>query len=162
MTTLPHPTLGRNGLISAEDKREGDGCTPIGTYPLREVWYRADRLSAPRTALPLRVITPADCWCDDPTHPQYNQHCVQSTLPASASCERLWREDGAYDVLVVIGYNDAPALPHKGSAIFIHCEHDDGRATAGCIALPKQALLEVVETLTPASTITLGEKTIVA
>ncbi|MDX5367165.1 MAG: hypothetical protein LPK88_12030, partial [Alphaproteobacteria bacterium] len=36
-------SLGRAGLVSV--KREGDGGTPTGTFPLRALRYRADRLT---------------------------------------------------------------------------------------------------------------------
>jgi L,D-peptidoglycan transpeptidase YkuD (ErfK/YbiS/YcfS/YnhG family) len=139
--------IGRRGFIAAEQKREGDGCTPLGTYPLREVWYRPERVSRLNTKLPVHEITPNDCWCDDATHPLYNRHFKLSPLLQGGgfSFEQLWREDGAYDVIVVIGYNDDPPIPHKGSAIFIHCEHDDGRPTAGCVAMSKKDLLELLK-----------------
>ena len=31
--------IGRNGMVKAHDKREGDGKTPIGTWELRKVYY---------------------------------------------------------------------------------------------------------------------------
>ena len=30
----------------------------------------------------------------------------------------MWRDDGAYDLVVPLGYNDAPPEPGRGSAIF--------------------------------------------
>lgn len=149
-------TLGRGGLISPELKREGDGCTPLGAYTLREVWYRADRVSTPDTKLPIREIAKDDCWCDDAEHALYNKHfrhSGKSQHNTPASFEHLWRKDGAYDVIVVIGYNDAPPIPHKGSAIFIHCNHDDGRPTAGCVAMAKEELLEMLKPLSGTSQI---------
>ena len=162
MVPLLNTTLGRNGLISAAEKCEGDGCTPMGVYPLREIWYRADRVAKPETALPVREIMREDCWCDDAAHPLYNRHFRLPLSPAPQSFEHLWREDAAYDVIVVIGFNDAPVVSERGSAIFMHCEHDDGRPTAGCVALPKKELLELIKILTPNSTISIGEKIIVA
>lgn len=143
---MPEFTIGRGGFIAPENKKEGDGCTPLGVYPLREVWYRPDRVERPVTGLPVREITSDDCWCDDQAHPLYNQHFRHIPSPLQGeelpqSFERLWREDHAYDVIVVIGYNDDPPVPGKGSAIFIHLNHDDGRPTAGCIAMEKEDLL---------------------
>jgi L,D-peptidoglycan transpeptidase YkuD (ErfK/YbiS/YcfS/YnhG family) len=37
--------LGPAGVTAA--KREGDGATPAGCFPLRRVFYRADRIAAP-------------------------------------------------------------------------------------------------------------------
>ena len=64
--------IGKNGF--AANKKEGDGCTPLGVFPLRELWYRADKLPAPKTDLPLKIITKNDGWCDDTKSPDYNKH----------------------------------------------------------------------------------------
>lgn len=122
--------LGRAGVVS--DKREGDGGTPAGCFPLRRVFYRADRLAAPDTALPTEALAPDDGWCDAPGHPDYNRRV---RLPHPASCERLWREDRLYDLLVVLGHNDDPPVPGAGSAVFLHLRRPDGGPTEGCIAL---------------------------
>ena len=131
--------LGKNGV--REDKQEGNGATPAGRFLLREVLYRADRLSALETALPISTIQPHDGWCDDPNDPNYNKKVV---LPYPASHESLWRTDNLYDIVVPIGYNDAPAVPGKGSAIFIHVARADYAPTAGCIALVLPDLIEIL------------------
>lgn len=128
--------LGRFGVRA--DKSEGDGATPAGIFPLRRVFYRPDRVARPETRLSVTALSPQDGWCDDPADPFYNQFV---RLPYPARAENLWREDRAYDVLAVIGYNDDPAIFGKGSAIFLHLMHDDDRATAGCVALSLQDLL---------------------
>lgn len=133
--------IGRNGTIPAVKKREGDGCTPTGRYPLRTLYYRTDKLSPPSTALPLSPIHTNDGWCDDPAHPAYN---TKVTLPFPASHERLWREDDLYDLVAVIGYNDSPPAPSRGSAIFLHVAKADYQGTAGCVALSKRHLLELL------------------
>jgi len=66
--------IGKGGFSA--NKKEGDGATPLGKFLLRECWYRADRLSAPETKLPLRVIYETDGWCDDPKSPDYNKHII--------------------------------------------------------------------------------------
>lgn len=98
--------LGRSGLML--DKREGDGATPIGVWPVRAVLYRPDRVARPETALPVRPIDADDGWCDDPAHGDYNRPV---RLPHPASCEKMWRDDHLYDVVVVLGHNDAPPSP---------------------------------------------------
>ena len=35
--------LGRSGVRPAADKREGDGASPLGVWPIRRVLYRPDR-----------------------------------------------------------------------------------------------------------------------
>jgi L,D-peptidoglycan transpeptidase YkuD (ErfK/YbiS/YcfS/YnhG family) len=124
--------LGRSGVIEAARKREGDGASPLGRWPIRRVLWRVDRGPIPETALPVAPIARGDAWCDAPDDPAYNRP-VKHPFPASA--EDLWREDRAYDIVVVLGYNDAPVRPGMGSAIFWHIAQPDWRSTEGCIAV---------------------------
>lgn len=144
--------LGRNGVIESAQKNEGDGATPAGTYALRELWYRADRLQRPTCALPTHTITPADGWCDDPSHSAYNTHVH---LPFDANHETLWRDDEAYDLIVPLGYNDDPIIPGKGSAIFLHVAKAGYPPTAGCVALATADLLEVLAKIDVSTQITI-------
>jgi L,D-peptidoglycan transpeptidase YkuD (ErfK/YbiS/YcfS/YnhG family) len=97
--------FGQGGIT--RDKREGDGATPAALLPLRG-------------------------WCDDPDDAAYNR---MVTLPHAASHEELWRADGLYDVIGVLGWNDAPVARGRGSAIFLHVARPDMAPTAGCVAL---------------------------
>jgi L,D-peptidoglycan transpeptidase YkuD (ErfK/YbiS/YcfS/YnhG family) len=143
--TLP-ASFGKAGAIAAADKREGDGASPLGLWPIRAVLLRPDRVLLPPLRLPWRRLRPADGWSDDPADPAYNRPV---TLPHRFSAEALWREDGAYDVIVVLGHNDAPPQPGLGSAIFWHCRQPDGRATEGCVAVDRPALLRWLPQLAP-------------
>ncbi len=136
--------IGKNGFSG--DKKEGDGCTPIGSFPLRELWYRADKMPAPKTNLPLKIITQNDGWCDDVNSPYYNNHV---NLPYSFSHEKLWRDDYVYDLIIPLGYNDSPIVKGKGSAIFLHIAKPDYSGTEGCVALSKLDLLEILPLLSP-------------
>ena len=131
--------LGRGGIRA--DKQEGDGATPAGVLPLRRVLFRADRLRPPACAVPRAPIAPGDGWCDAPADPRYNRPV---TLPYPASAEALWRQDGLYDVIGVLGWNDEPVVRGRGSAIFLHVATADLAPTAGCIALPLADLLAVL------------------
>lgn len=122
--------LGRAGIVAS--KREGDGGTPAGWLPLREVLYRADRVLPPATRLPVSPIARDDGWCDDPAHVDYNRRV---RLPHPARCETLWRADGLYDLLAVLGWNDDPPVPERGSAIFLHAARPNYAPTEGCVAL---------------------------
>ena len=146
--------LGRSGIVA--NKREGDGGTPAGLFPLREVRYRPDRFAAAPATRGLSVLASreSDGWCDDPNDPSYNR-LVQ--LPYKASAEKMWRDDHLYDVLAVIGYNDSPPVAGLGSAIFLHVarELDNGQLgpTVGCVSLRKPELLAVLAQCTPMTTI---------
>ncbi len=131
--------LGR-GAVRA-DKAEGDGATPTGTLPLRRVFYRADRVPPPRCALPVEPIAPEDGWCDDPAHPDYNRFI---RLPHDARHEELWRRDEVYDVMAVLGWNDAPIVKHRGSAIFLHVARPGYPPTEGCVAVSRVDLTRVL------------------
>lgn len=136
--------LGRGGVVDAELKREGDGATPLGAWPMRQVFYRPDRIPAPQTLLPTIPLNPAFGWCDDTQEALYNRLVV---LPFPAAHEKLWREDGIYDLIVVLGYNDDPAIPGKGSAIFLHIARPDYSPTEGCVACARDDLLELLKTV---------------
>jgi L,D-peptidoglycan transpeptidase YkuD (ErfK/YbiS/YcfS/YnhG family) len=145
-------TLGRGGTRA--DKREGDGATPIGRFAFRRLLWRPDRFAAaPRTRLPARALTPEDGWCDWPEDPNYN---LQIRLPYPARHERLWRDDALYDLIVVIGHNDDPVVPHAGSAVFMHIARDDGGPTDGCIGLARGDLLELLAAVDVASALTIA------
>ncbi len=131
--------LGKSGITAT--KREGDGASPMGCFALRRVLYRADRLEAPATGLPIAAIAPDDGWCDAPDDAAYNQPVH---LPHPASAETLWREDEVYDLIVVLGHNDAPVVPGCGSAIFLHVARPNFAPTAGCVAFAHDDLLEIL------------------
>ena len=138
--------LGKGGVAAMGTKREGDGATPAGLWPLRRLFYRPDRLDAPKTRLPVTALKSSDGWCDAPGDPAYNQPV---TLPYPASAEHLWRDDGVYDLIVVLGYNDAPVVPGRGSAIFLHVARPDYSPTDGCVALAEADLLGLLANASP-------------
>jgi L,D-peptidoglycan transpeptidase YkuD (ErfK/YbiS/YcfS/YnhG family) len=72
-------------------------------------------------------------------------------LPYPASHEVLWRKDHIYDIIIVVGYNDAPPIPPKGSAIFIHFMNENQTPTEGCIALSREDLIDMLAELSPSS-----------
>lgn len=130
--------LGKGGVRPAADKREGDGATPLGVWPVRRVLFRPDKGPPPQTALPAAPIAPEDGWCDAPGDANYNRPVA---LPYPASCERMWRDDDIYDLVVVLGHNDDPPVAGLGSAIFLHLQRPDRRPTEGCVALTREDML---------------------
>lgn len=136
--------LGKAGVT--ENKREGDSKTPLGVFPLRQLLYRADRITLPplHPSFAATAITPDMGWCDAPSHPSYN---LPVTLPFPASHETLWREDERYDVIIPLGYNDAPVVQGKGSAIFFHLASEDYQGTEGCVAIAHPDMLALLPSL---------------
>ena len=146
-------SIGKGGLIAAADKREGDGASPIGVWPVRGVLLRPDRVALPEgLQLPWRWLRPSDGWSDGVDDPAYNRP-VRHPHPYSA--EPLWRDDGLYDVIVVLGHNDAPAVPGAGSAIFWHCWRD-GAPTEGCVAIARDALIGLLPEFAQGDAVEIG------
>ena len=137
-------TIGRSGACLAEAKREGDGCTPLGIWPIRGVLLRPGKVVVTGLRLPWRWVRSGDGWSDDPADPAYNRPV---RLPRAFSAESLIRADDAYDVIVILGHNDAPPVPGRGSAIFFHLS--EGRPTAGCIAVDRADMLRLLPLLAP-------------
>ena len=101
--------IGQGGSCVAEEKREGDGKTPIGLWPYRGILLGPDRMVRPeRLKLPWRWLRPSDGWSDGSDDPAYNRPI---THPHRHSAEFLWRDDHLYDVIVVLGHNDSPPRP---------------------------------------------------
>jgi len=139
--------IGRKGAVAQDKGREGDEKTPLGDYVFRFGFYRADRLpQKPPTQLTMRALREDDGWCDDPDHLAYNRFVA---LPFAGGHEKLWREDGAYDVVLVISHNDAPPVPGLGSAVFIHIAQPDDRQTLGCVAVTPDVMVRLLRVIEP-------------
>jgi L,D-peptidoglycan transpeptidase YkuD (ErfK/YbiS/YcfS/YnhG family) len=139
-------SIGKGGLIAAADKQEGDGATPLGAWPIRGLLLRPDRVALPEgLTLPWRWIRPDDGWSDGVGDPTYNRPIRH---PHGFSAEKLWRDDGLYDAIVILGHNDAPPVPGAGSAIFLHCWRDRA-TTEGCVAIAKDELVALLPALVP-------------
>jgi len=145
--------LGRGGVCAL--KREGDGATPMGFWPVTQVLYRPDRLRRPRSALPVTALRKRDGWCDAALDRNYNR---KVPLPYPASHERLWRKDGLYDVIVVLDYNYARRASRRGSAIFMHVARRGFAPTEGCIALKREHLLRLLAVLPRRAVVAAGRR----
>ena len=143
--------LGRAGIKAG--KREGDGTTPRGRFRLRRLWWRADRTPRPRTLLPSRPIRSDDGWCEDPSDRRYNRPIK---LPPSSMGDRLWRQDGLYDLVIELDHNTRPRMAHRGSAVFIHVARDSLLPTAGCVALNVSDLSKLLGRLARNARIEIG------
>ncbi|WP_052640482.1 L,D-transpeptidase family protein [Pseudorhizobium banfieldiae] len=127
--TVP-AALGRSGRTAF--KREGDGATPIANMRLLYGFTRGDRMKSVQTALPMRRIRNDMLWCDQPDHPSYNR-LVRA--PFRPSHEEMMRQDGLYDICLVLDWNVTSRRRHRGSAIFFHLIRPGYQPTAGCVAV---------------------------
>ncbi|MDP2268027.1 MAG: L,D-transpeptidase family protein, partial [Deltaproteobacteria bacterium] len=129
--------IGRKGFAPPGKKREGDGRTPSGIFPLGTVFGYEPSFP---TRMPYRQANVDDLWVDDVQADDYNRWVRQGTTQA-ASFERMRRDDDLYKYGIVVEYNTNPVVKGYGSAIFFHLWRGRGIATAGCIALPEEDLI---------------------
>jgi len=138
--------IGRSGACPAAEKTEGDGCTPLGQWPVLAALFHPGRMAPPSgMILPWRWIGEQDGWSDDPADAAYNRPV---RLPHPHSAERLKRSDPLYDVIIVLGHNMNPPRPGMGSAIFFHI-WNDARATEGCVAISRSDMDMLLPQLKP-------------
>ncbi len=144
--TVPCAT-GRGGLVSPEMKREGDGATPIGCFPLRYGFFDPTAFAAEQfggLAFPF-VPKPSNYdWPEDGLSPFYNR-LVYNLDPAEPS--RLGER--IFDVIVPIGWNDSTPRAFGGSAIFLHVARPGFTPTAGCVVVAHDQVLELARRLRP-------------
>jgi len=152
-------SLGRNGLALAKEKSapagiplkiEGDGKTPIGTFPLERVFGRHGAFA---TKLPYLALARTTEAVDDPASRYYNRIVDRHDVgkPDWKSSEKMFRDDSLYDLGVVVGYNTQPVQPGKGSCIFLHIWRAPGSPTSGCVAMARPDLERIVGWLDPAA-----------
>jgi L,D-peptidoglycan transpeptidase YkuD (ErfK/YbiS/YcfS/YnhG family) len=135
--------VGKGGI--SHRKREGDGATPAGRLAVLCGYWRPDRFGVrPSTPLPLAPIRRDAGWCDASGHPAYNRPV---RLPFAAGHERMWRDDGLYDLVLVLDWNIRPRARGRGSAIFMHLARPGFEGTAGCVALRRADLVRLLPRL---------------
>ena len=132
--------LGKSGI--GRKRKEGDNITPKGTFSVIKIYYRRDRIKKLSSKFKPIKITKKMGWCDDPKSKKYNQLIK---LPTKYSHEILYRKENIYDLILVLNYNMKPIIKNKGSAIFIHIAKKNYKKTAGCIALKKVDLINLVK-----------------
>jgi L,D-peptidoglycan transpeptidase YkuD (ErfK/YbiS/YcfS/YnhG family) len=144
--------VGYRGVSSRH--REGDGTTPLGTFGIGPTIYGVG--ADPGVELHYHRLVCGDWWDEDPRSPTYNRFrhvACGTTPPFRGGSEALWRERAAYRAFAVVRYNAAPAVPGRGSAIFLHVS--TGRPTNGCVSLDEKRLLMLLGRLRPRAQITI-------
>ena len=135
-------SVGKRGI--GKKKKEGDLITPKGSFKIKNILYRKDRIKNIQTKLETIPIKKNMAWCDDPSSKKYNKLVI---LPFKFSHEKLYRKENVYDIILVLNYNTNPIKKNKGSAIFIHIAKKNYKKTEGCVAVKKIHLLKIISKL---------------
>ncbi len=138
--------IGKTGFAEPDEKREGDGKSPSGIYPLGPAFgYEADL----DTELEFIALDDQHYWMSAPDSATYNQ--LLHYQPATKEAEIMRRSDELYRYGLVVQYNMAPVVPGHGSAIFLHVQRGPGKPTLGCVSMEQQRMADLIEWLRPAS-----------
>ena len=152
--------VGQTGLAWGDDavgrrrdprKREGDGKSPAGRFPLHTAFGFAPPSSVEWVRLPYVPLGAGTECVDDTASVHYNTVVDRGGVPRVdwASAERM-RAIDLYRLGVVVGYNARPVRRGRGSCIFLHIWRSPGSPTSGCTAMPADDLETIVRWLDPA------------
>ena len=131
--------IGINGVT--KEKVEGDGKTPIGTFDLGITFGTHKFLNSINRKY--IQINNNLYWVDDIKSKYYNQLVdITKVNKDWNSAEHLIEYSREYEYAVEIKVNPEN-VPGKGSAIFMHCSV--GKPTAGCVAIDREKLLELLK-----------------
>lgn len=155
--------IGRNGLaISREEpwqmdvtsmlarqKREGDGKSPAGLFPLTFAFGTTDLLGSSK--LPYQKLTEYTECVDDVNSTFYNEiaHRLHVGNFDWKSSEKMAEITPEYDLGVFVAYNTYPVVSEKGSCIFLHIWKDATSPTSGCTAMERGNLEKITAWLDP-------------
>ncbi len=133
-------SIGKRGIKIK--KKEGDLITPKGSYKIKYILYRNDRIPRLNTKIKKYKIMKNMGWCDDPRSKYYNKLIK---FPFKYNAEKLYKSDNTYDIVIVLNFNTDPIKKNKGSAIFIHIAKRYYSSTLGCIGVKKNHLKKIIQ-----------------
>jgi L,D-peptidoglycan transpeptidase YkuD (ErfK/YbiS/YcfS/YnhG family) len=156
--------LGRAGLglgrgldlpLSGPAKREGDGRTPAGLFPLPEAFgYATAEAAQPLgVRLPYQPVVDRTACVTDPASPLFGRIVgpdQRSACPVGRQ-DRMRRDDGANRWGVVIGHNRIDPEAKAGSCVFINVRPTGGPPTGGSIGIPEAEAAVLATWLDPAA-----------
>lgn len=139
--------IGKNGITN--NKKEGDGKTPIGIFELGIAFgtHSKNEINYNNYI----KINKNLYWVDDVKSKYYNQLIdISKTQKDWESAENLIEYPKQYEYAIEIKTNPNN-IKGKGSAIFLHCSIE--KPTAGCIAINKEKMKKILDTLQQKATI---------
>jgi D-alanyl-D-alanine dipeptidase len=126
------------GIADDPHKREGDGRSPAGVFPLDGAFGFAPSSAMSQLRMPYVPLLAGTECVDDTASVHYNSVVDRDRVPNTDwnSSEHM-RRIAQYQVGVLVGYNTQPVRKGHGSCIFLHIWDGPGSSTAGCTAFPR-------------------------
>lgn len=145
--------VGRSGLAWAQDsapenaaqfKKEGDGRSPAGMFPLTFVF--APAIKPEQLSFPFTQIEQSTECVDDVNSTHYNKVVGRMKVGNFdwKSSEKMFEIRPEYDLGVFVAYNSYPVVNGNGSCIFLHVWKDASSPTSGCTAMERTNLERLV------------------
>ncbi|MBP0973079.1 MAG: D-alanyl-D-alanine carboxypeptidase family protein [Oscillospiraceae bacterium] len=140
--------VGRNGMVADEERVEGCGKTPIGTYHFNKAFGIADD---PGCKLPYTKVDDDTYWSGDSREGMhYNEMVDIKDFPDldTENSEHLTDYEYEYQYCLNIGFNEN-GTPNRGSAIFLQCFGTQKPYTGGCVAVPENIMKQIMQCVDP-------------
>lgn len=133
--------IGKKGLGKT---REGDAKTPVGTFTFNYAFGIAED---PGCALEYHQVDENSYWSGDQRDGYHYNEMVDITEYPDLNVddsERIVDYKLQYQYCLNVSYN-ADGTPGLGSAIFLHCLGPFKPYTGGCIAIPQDQMIKVMQ-----------------
>ena len=133
--------IGKYGLGKT---REGDALTPVGTFGFNYAFGIAED---PGCAIEYHQVDDDSYWSGDQRKGyHYNEMVSIADLPDlnKDDSEHIVDYTNEYQYCLNISYNEE-CTPGSGSAIFLHCLGPIKPYTGGCVAIPKDKMITVMQ-----------------
>ncbi len=124
--------FGHNGL--SNKRTSGDKTTPIGVFQMNTPFGQSEALEGfPENYI---RVDSSYLWADDT-----NLLCRDlSKHGEQVGTAGYWP---MYEYVIDMGYN-RNAVADKGSALFLHCKEENEDGTAGCVAIGRDEMIEIM------------------
>jgi zinc D-Ala-D-Ala dipeptidase len=153
--------VGRNGLGWSLDsapegltdmKKEGDGRSPAGLFPLTFAFGRPDKPGEVKLSYS-KLEDYSEC-VDDVSSTHYNKLVDRLKVGNFdwKSSEKMLEIGPEYDLGLFVAHNSYPVRSGDGSCIFLHIWKDATTGTSGCTAMQREDLQKILAWADPAKT----------
>lgn len=149
--------VGKKGMgwgIGVEDftanegpvKKEGDLKSPAGIFRLGAAFGYASATEVSWAKTPYIHVSTSTMCIEDRSSAYYNQIIDEKETQADwNSTDHMLRKDDLYEWGMFVEHNSPDARPGSGSCIFLHVAEIDDDGTAGCTAMAKPLMLNVLQ-----------------